>query len=224
MPTTAGLKKGLRWLLWFCVPLALAEGLVINEQLLDRVQSGYGTQARARVVAWKELMETGRNQSDREKLERVNRFFNDMRFVDDSIHWGKKDYWATPVEFLASNGGDCEDFSLAKYFTLRELGVPVDRLRLTYAKAVKLNQAHMVLTYFEKPSSEPLVLDNLVDDIRPASRRKDLVPVYSFNGDGLWLAKERGSGRRVGESSRLGLWKDLNRRMSGAELAVNRNR
>ena len=35
------------------------------------------------------------------------------------------------------------------------------------------------------------------------------MPVYSFNGDGLWLAKERGQGKRVGQSSRISLWRDL---------------
>ncbi|HET19999.1 MAG TPA: sulfate adenylyltransferase, partial [Chromatiales bacterium] len=70
--------------------------------------------------------------------------------------------------------------------------------------ALQLNAAHMVLTYYPEPSAEPLVLDNLVPDIRLASRRQDLVPVYSFNGDGLWLAKERGLGRFVGKADRLG--------------------
>ena len=103
-----------------------------------------------------------------------------MRFVSDDQHWGRADYWATPVEFLATGAGDCEDFSLAKYFTLKALGVPLERMRLTYAKAVKLNQAHMVVAYFATPDAEPLILDNLISDIKPASQRTDLVPVYSF--------------------------------------------
>ena len=86
--------------------------------------------------------------TDLEKLEKVNRFFNQVNFVSDAIHWQKKDYWATPIEFLASDGGDCEDFALAKYFTLKMLGVPEKKLNLTYVKAWKLNQSHMVLTYY----------------------------------------------------------------------------
>jgi predicted transglutaminase-like cysteine proteinase len=129
------------------------------------------------------------------------------------VHWKQKDYWATPIEFLSTNGGDCEDFTLAKYFTLRELGISDKKLRMTYVKAIKLNQAHMVLSYFETPGSEPLILDNLVTDIRKASLRRDLVPVYSFNGNGLWLAKERERGVRVGDSSRVSLWGDVVQRM-----------
>ncbi|MBI4206399.1 MAG: transglutaminase-like cysteine peptidase [Betaproteobacteria bacterium] len=109
--------------------------------------------------------------------------------MDDIIHWGKEDYWATPIEFLSTNAGDCEDFSIAKYFTLRALGVPDDRLRLTYVKElVQYNQAHMVVAYFPSPDAEPLVLDNINKTIQPASARSDLLPVYSFNGSNLWLA------------------------------------
>ena len=185
----------------------------IGEDQLRRVENRYGSKARARVIAWEQMLNGDRSGGDQAKLERVNAYFNELAFVSDSEHWGRDDYWATPVEFLASGAGDCEDFSVAKYFTLRQLGVPIERLRLVYAKAVKLNEAHMVLAYFPTPQADPLILDNLVPEIRPASRRQDLVPVYSFNGDGLWLAKQRGQGNRVGSSRRLGLWKDLQDRM-----------
>ncbi len=149
-----------------------------------------------------------------EKLERVNHFFNNIPFIADTIHWGKEDYWATPVEFLASDGGDCEDFAIAKYFTLISLGVAENQLTLTYVKALRLNQAHMVLTYYPAPGKEPLVLDNLVDTIAPSSKRTDLLPVYSFNGAGLWLAKQRERGKMLGDSSRLKRWQDLLNRMT----------
>ena len=132
----------------------------------------------------------------------------------DRIRAWVDDYWATPVEFLATDGGDCEDFAIAKYFTLRALGVPTDRMRITYVKAITLNQAHMVLAYYPSPGAEPLVLDNLIGEIKPASQRTDLVPVYSFNGDNLWVAREmRGQGQYVGSSSRIGLWRGLLERM-----------
>jgi len=88
-----------------------------------------------------------------------------------------------------------------------------DKLRITYVKAINLDQAHMVLTYFENKRAIPLVLDNLINEIKPANRRQDLIPVYSFNGTGLWLAKSRGEGQRVGDASRLSLWEDLAARM-----------
>jgi predicted transglutaminase-like cysteine proteinase len=147
-------------------------------------------------------------------INEVNHFFNQMRFISDQQHWHRADYWATPVEFLSTSGGDCEDFSIAKYFTLRELGVSDKRLRITYVKALRLNQAHMVLAYYARPESEPLILDNLIPQIRPASERTDLLPIYSFNGNNLWMSKERGQGRKIeGGSLRINLWRDLNIRM-----------
>lgn len=192
-----------------------ADYVGLTDAVVRSVAKKYGWQARERVLDWQALVEDLQRDSEAVKLERVNEFFNQVRFVPDDKHWGKKDYWATPLELLATDGGDCEDFSIAKYFTLLELGVPEDRLRITYVKALELKQAHMVLTYYKTPSSVPLVLDNLIDDIKKANKRKDLKPVYSFNGNGLWLSvsQGRGSGKRVGGSERISLWKDLTKRM-----------
>jgi predicted transglutaminase-like cysteine proteinase len=160
-----------------------------------------------------------RNLSEQEKLKRVNDFFNQhIEFVDDDYLWGVTDYWATPLEVLAKGAGDCEDYSIAKYFTLKELGVPESKMRITYVKAIELNQAHMVLTYFERPGVVPVVLDNLNPVIKLASKRQDLLPVYSFNGSGLWLAKSRGMGKKLGGSSRLNQWSSLNIRMLSNEF------
>ena len=116
-------------------------------------------------------------------LQMVNDDINgQVKWVDDKAHWGVEDYWATPAESIASDGGDCEDFSIAKYYLLKELGVPLKRLRITYVRALKLKgQAHMVLVYYANPEAEPLVLDNLDPVVRGASQRTDLEPIYSFN-------------------------------------------
>jgi len=203
-------------LLFLIVPgsqVLTEESFVISEQTMRRMVQRFGPDARGRLFAWQNLIQTTEG-NDQVKLERVNRFMNTVPFVDDAIHWGQPDYWATPMEFIASNGGDCEDFAIAKFFTLLKLGIPEDRLTLTYVKALRLNQAHMVLTYYPSPGAEPLVLDNLVPAILPSSRRTDLLPVYSINGAGLWLAKQRGKGKLVGSSDRLKHWNDLLDRMS----------
>lgn len=200
---------------------ALASETGVTEAVLKRVASEYGSEARIRVSQWGDLMREISREPERKKLQRVNEFFNQLEFVSDQTQWGKSDYWATPIEFLSVARGDCEDFSVAKYFTLREVGIPVEKLRLTYVKAVKLKQAHMVLAYYASADAEPLVLDNLVGDIKPASLRKDLLPVYSFNGDGLWLAKQRGSGRKVSGAKRLSNWNDLSRRMQAFSAGIS---
>jgi predicted transglutaminase-like cysteine proteinase len=193
----------------------LGAELKLSDQLLERVEAHYNKFARKRLIGWQELVDNSKQLSDTEKLEKVNTFFNsNVLFMNDIDLWKKDDYWATPLEMLSIGAGDCEDYSIAKYFTLVELGVPEDKLRITYVKATSVGQAHMVLTYFETKRSIPLVLDNLITDIEPANKRTDLIPVYSFNGSGLWLAKSRGGGKRVGESSRLSSWEDLKKRMA----------
>lgn len=169
--------------------------------------------AQQRLTEWEQLMADYRNHSEQEKLEQVNAFFNsNVVFLSDMTLWKKRDYWATPKEMLTIGGGDCEDYAIAKYITLKQLGVDEEKLRLTYVKAIELNQAHMVLTYFEHKRAEPLVLDNLIPEIKPASQRQDLLPVYSFNGSGLWLSRAKGD-QRVKNAAGLSLWQNVLFRM-----------
>ena len=191
----------------------------IELSLLSRFESRYGKEAKARLEQLVDLLDSEiSNESELVKLERVNEFFNRVPFIDDQTHWKIEDYWASPLEKLATNGGDCEDFSVAKYFALKKLGVAEAKLRLTYVKSIPLNQAHMVMIYFPEPDAVPLVLDNLNPKILPANLRTDLIPVYSFNGGGLWLAKARGTGKRIGDAEKVAGWKDLVTRMDGLDL------
>lgn len=177
--------------------------------LFERVEQDYDEDARERVEDWQKLVVNSQADSEKDKLNSVNRFFNRIRFVDDIRVWKQKDYWATPVEFLGRNAGDCEDFTIAKYFTLRALGIPGEKLRLMYVRALRLKQSHMVLAYFETPDAMPLVLDNINKKILPANYRRDLQPIYSFNGDGLWAAKAQGRGRKIKEKGTHSTWESL---------------
>jgi predicted transglutaminase-like cysteine proteinase len=194
---------------------------LVSDAQIARLAQQFGPVAKDRLSAWRSLVNSPRNRalSDRQKLELVNDFMNLTPFKSDLEHWGKVDYWASPVEFLSTNGGDCEDFSIAKYFTLRALGVPDDKLQITYVKELRIyNEAHMVLAYFATPDAEPVILDNINKTLLPASARTDLLPIYSFNGSGLWLAKEQtGRGQSVGSSDRIGLWRDLQARMRSTQ-------
>lgn len=100
---------------------------------------------------------------------------------------------------------------------LLELGVSDQKLRLVYVKAITLNQFHMVLAYYSKPSAEPILLDNIDPEIKKASKRRDLLPIYSFNGKNLWLMKSK-QGQLAGKSSRLSLWNDLRAREKSLKL------
>lgn len=202
------------------LPFIVAAGLVIFSagawdfsQLEQLARLRYGPTTERLTQDLGRVLAEARGRSEADKLKRVNDFFNRrLRFASDQEIWGQEDYWATPLEFIGKGAGDCEDFSIAKYFSLRQLGVSKEKLRLTYVRAriggpsSRISQAHMVLTYYPTPDAEPLVLDNLIGSIRPASSRPDLTPVYSFNTDGVYT----GSGARpAAPVERLSRWKDL---------------
>ncbi|MCZ4338311.1 transglutaminase-like cysteine peptidase [Shewanella colwelliana] len=202
-----------------CLYASPTQKLDVNH-ITSTLEARYGERAGKRVNAWFKVLEESKGLSEQEKIVKVNNFFNLFRFIDDIKLWGDSNYWASPMEFIGVNGGDCEDFSIAKYFTLLQLGIPDEKLRITMVKATSVNQYHMVLAYYETPGSIPLVLDNLDRQIKPATQRKDLIPVYSFNGRQLWLNKEKGRGVLAGSSSRLEKWNDLKHRLGVERLRM----
>jgi predicted transglutaminase-like cysteine proteinase len=177
------------------VPLLAAP--FADETLIARVAGKYGKFAKNRFVYLNETLEKLRGKSDREKLKGVNDFFNEVRYAPDLKVYRQKDYWATPWEFLGHDMGDCEDYVIAKYFALKHLGIDPKKLFFTYVKSRRFKEPHMVLTYFETPGSVPLVLDNTNFKIFPADKRRDLIPIYNFNGDSLYLARKKGLGKEV---------------------------
>ena len=183
----------------------------ITNSKLNSISAKYGAKAKSRVELWDAMLQSSKNKKILNKLKNVNDFFNKIKYKTDSRHWRKKDYWATPFEFMGTAAGDCEDYAIAKYLSLRKIGVPDSKLRITYVKykrvRSKFEQAHMVLTYTHKPGSTPIVLDNINKKLKLATKRKDLKPIYSFNASGLWQAKNKGS-VRVGTNN-LRSWKDL---------------
>lgn len=197
-------------LLCLVVQAGVGEDAALSALAAQRFGAGGG----AAVRDWRALVATLRGQSEADLLRRVNEFVNRrIRYAEDIVVWQQPDYWATPIESLGKGQGDCEDYVIAKYFTLRELGVPVAKLRLIYVRAriggphSSVTQAHMVLGYFATPQAIPLVLDNLLGEIRPANQRPDLAPVFSFNGDGVY------AGAATSPVERITRWKELLLRM-----------
>lgn len=186
----------------------------IDQDVLKQATDKWGKDARARLISWENMIRSDRSNSDREKLEKVNVFMNKTMTYAEDIHiWGVSDYWATPLEFVARGAGDCEEYAIAKYFTLKAMGIADEKINIAYVKALHLGRSHMVLTYVDKAGEEPLILDNLDNAIKPASERHDLEPIFSFNGTNLWMAQLRGQGEGT-NSSRLRPWRDLLKRIS----------
>ncbi|NCO73489.1 MAG: transglutaminase [Shewanella vesiculosa] len=191
---------------------------LFTDDFFKQIQQRYGEDRLEDFSDWRDTISEGSTLSDMDRLHLANQFANRrIRFVSDNDHWQKSDYWATPLESLGSKGGDCEDFAIFKYFTLKAMGVDESKMRLMYVRALLINEPHMVLIYFENPKAMPLVLDNLKTQILPASQRRDLKPVYSFNGQGLWLAKAQGLGSNKPTSGGTKNWTDLINRIENGE-------
>jgi predicted transglutaminase-like cysteine proteinase len=182
------------------------------ERMLSAAQK-QGPRALAGARALQAVMQGATDLGDDARMQALNQFFNRrIQSREDAELWGQVDHWASPLEMLEKGAGDCEDFAIAKYFSLVALGMPVHKLRLVYVRAQLGGpggpvQAHMVLAYHASPGAEPLILDNLVSEIRPASRRPDLVPVFSFNSEGLWQGV--GSQAAGDPTARLSRWREI---------------
>lgn len=165
---------------------------------------------------WQAHLTEARQATELNKLKKLNDFINSrVEFADDLSIFNYSDYWATPLETIGQGRGDCEDIAIIKYFSLKDAGISISKLRLVYVKA-RLDdpggarlQAHMVLAYYPTPSAEPLVLDNLVPEILPASQRKDLQPVFSFNSEAIWNGVAGNSAKGKGGTGQLSRWQDL---------------
>jgi len=193
----------------FFVNSLYAQKPYVEKEILDRIAKKYKMFATKRFIYLQKILDESKNGTDLEKLEAVNRFYNGVRYKSDRKVYGKKDYWATPWQFLGKDRGDCEDYVISKYFALIYLGVASKKLFFTYVKSSKFKAAHMVLTYFETPRSEPLILDNNNLKIFPASRRKDLTPIYNFNGESLYRANKSGTGKKVKSKKAHKKWDEL---------------
>ena len=203
-------------------------GFALSAVDLDKMQSlalsRYGPDTEQTVIDWRQLIDKIQPLAEDKKLVAVNDFFNArISWVEDIDNWGEKDYWATPLETMAQRKGDCEDFSIAKFVTLLLAGVEMEKLRITYVKAQmgghlsKNYVAHMVLAYYPTPSADPMIMDNMVDSVRPASRREDLKPVFGFNSKGLWVGGSAAPATKD-PGAKLSRWRDVLQRMSADGL------
>jgi predicted transglutaminase-like cysteine proteinase len=132
---------------------------------------------------WCQLIDTWRGLDRMAQLRAVNSAMNKRRYVPDIVNWHQSDYWATPVEFLRK-GGDCEDYAIAKYMALKTLDVPVDAMRILVLQDLNLRVPHAIVVVYV--AGGPILLDNQISRIVPASSTHRYQPVYSINEHGWW--------------------------------------
>ncbi len=193
------------WLFFISFGFLWSDTFYLPAKLQKELQKEYGKGAIKRVDALVALMNRLVNESEKNKLLEVNRFFNAVPYASDQDTWNKSDYWANRMEFMGKDRGDCEDYTFAKYFTLKQLGVDANKMKAFYCKSLTYNQAHMVLAYFKKPKSIPFILGNYNYKILPANKRTDLKPIKLYNGDALFIAKLKKLGKAVPGSKKAAL-------------------
>jgi predicted transglutaminase-like cysteine proteinase len=134
---------------------------------------------------WQAIVASLRSKDLMTQLRETNLRMNAKRYIADDGNWGLADYWATPFEFLRKGGGDCEDYAIAKYMMLREVGVSTDDMRIVVVKDLNRGADHAVLAVYI--DGTPYVLDNRDSDVAPANSFHSYQPVYSINEHGWWL-------------------------------------
>lgn len=188
------------------VQLATAENINFqpwSENLFVQIEKEFGEAGAERIRNLHELIIKNREKPDDVKLKVTNDAINQLPWITDRAKYDANDYWATPLETIATFGGDCEDMAIAKHMMLRLMGIPKQKLRLTYVKIKKTGEAHMVLVYIPDPDKplkgqSLLLLDNFVKTIKPAIERKDLLGVYMVDGDNnLTLISDDGKSRKI---------------------------
>jgi len=186
--------------------VGIAENAVFqpwSENLFRQIEEDHGTLALRRMRKLHQIVATNYHKPIREKLAIANTTMNQLPWITDQQKYNENDYWATPMETIATFGGDCEDIAIAKYMMLRSMAVPQGNMSLAYVILKRTGAAHMVLLYAEHPAAPVghrggLVLDNIVGQIKGVKERDDLIAVYLVDSDNaVTLMSDDGNTREV---------------------------
>ena len=201
----------------FLLPIFVLLSVLLNARLISqdieiKAEQKYGEDAKKRFVSiQKDLLDKYKDANDTVKLKAVNDWVNQVRYDSDMHVYGMSDYWATLYQFVGKDKGDCEDYTITKYYILKDLGVDPHKMKFTYVvyrdKRGRLI-AHMVLAYLKTPNpkskNDILILGNNNPRVLPASQRPDLIKMIKMiNGD-------------TGPKSKK--WKQLERNMQMKKL------
>ena len=150
---------------------------------------GAGKRSACRLKDWQEYLGDIAANSEREQLQLVNRYVNSAAYIPDPRNWERRDYWEIPLELFA-RGGDCEDYVIAKYLSLRQLGVAAERMRIVVLQDLRRREDHAVLTV--DSGDGLMVLDNNYRQVRTWDElRSEYVPYYSLNENSVWMHRAR---------------------------------
>ena len=153
-----------------------------DENLLGQCAAGLG--CRGKAAEWFADVQTWRGEDRRTQMVAVQRMVNQMPYLEDRDVWGRSDYWATPREFLASSG-DCEDYAITKYYSLKALGWPERDVRLVVLHDEERDTPHAVLAV--RLDNQTYILDNLLTEPLPDRLLRQYRPYYAVNAEARWV-------------------------------------
>lgn len=211
------------------IPKASPHTITSNNTISVDTRADKNKNGNQRLHEWQLFIQNNRGKPSRELVALVNAYFNRLSFIEDVNLWRQDDYWATPYEVLREGAGDCEDHAIAKYFTLRSLGIPNEQLQIAFVrvkrKVTDNNETianlksgeHMVLLYIpprvgSQDDNQALVLDNLSDRIVTISDSIDYELGYSFNSEKVWVWKDNTQAIVYGGPGIIENWRKLQER------------
>ena len=165
----------------------LAQGCIPGQVSPGQVSPGQvspGQVSQCVLDEWKAFLDDQRGQDPLAQLRAINAQMNSHRYILDPPNWGVPDYWATPLQFMEKNG-DCEDYAIAKFMSLRALGWSNEAMRIVVLKDLNLQLMHAVLVVYHQ--GRAWILDNQIDHVMPAEKIRHYRPIYSVNEESWWL-------------------------------------
>ncbi len=158
----------------------------LEKYFKEKRKAEAGCTGRCPLKDWEAMIKENAGQPKERIIKNVNRDLNKKEYITDEINWGVKDYWESPGEFYAKFG-DCEDYAISKYLTLRALGFSPDEMIITAVQDLNLRVGHAILIVYL--DGKALLLDNQIRLITEDTRVKHYKPVYAVNEEAWWRFK-----------------------------------
>jgi len=164
--------------------VSMIERKLEQQPELDSKGCGFQLNEACGPYFWRQFVKEIEPDSAWAKIEKVNAYINKFRYVTDFDNWGTFDFWETPLEFLERRG-DCEDYAITKFVTLKRLGFDPDSMRIVALNDTNLRTGHAVLMV--NFNGQTFILDNQIRVVTPEATIRHYQAVYSINERNWWL-------------------------------------
>lgn len=165
---------------WQSVKAALKQDVKALKACLKDESNCTGTA----MTSWRELVKGLKNSDDMTKMNFVNAFFNRWQYRTDIETYNVSEHWAGPIAFM-QNSGDCEDYAIAKYVTLKFLGFKDNAMRIM--AVIDNNRGGIGHSVLSVESDEgKMVLDNTASRVYSDGQQTGYAPRFAVNQSGIY--------------------------------------